>query len=311
MNIKRIISGISLSFIFLAAMFFVAQGAYSLSQGKNIFLGSVSGSEQISKPAVINETPKLPVPFRNWDIPELNLTAESGIAVESSLTNTDKILFNKNSFMRLPIASLSKLMTAVVSLENYTLSKNIVVSQEAVLQDGEQGALELGKDMSVNDLLYIMLIESSNKAAYALSEGMDHYDFMRLMNEKARELGMDNTFFAEPTGLSAENVSTAEDLVKLAKYILKNYPEIAKISGMKEYDLPNYGMLTNTDELLGEVPGIVVGKTGFTLEAKGCLFLVLKNSKDNDYMIYVILGADDRFAEMKKMIDWAGVAYKW
>ncbi|MDP3882832.1 MAG: serine hydrolase [Candidatus Staskawiczbacteria bacterium] len=311
MNIQRVISGICLSLIFVSAMFFVVQGAWSFSQGKTFFLGSVSGSNAVEGPVVVDEIPNPPVPFRNWEVPELSLDAEASIAVASSLLENDKILLNKNSYQKLPIASLSKLMTAVVSLQSYTLSKKISVSEEAVLQDGEQGALELGKEMSVDDLLYIMLIASSNKAAYVLSEGMDHYDFVRLMNEKARELGMDDTTFVEPTGLSEENVSTADDLVKLAKYILKNYPEIAKISGMKEYDLPNYGILTNTDELLGEVPEIIIGKTGFTLEAKGCLLLVLKNTKDNDYLIYVILGADDKFAEMKKMIDWVNTAYKW
>jgi len=144
-----------------------------------------------------------------------------------------------------------------------------------------------------------------------LSEGMENQNFVRLMNEKARDIGMNGTAYTEPTGLSEKNVSTADDLVKLAKYILANHPEIAQISRIKEYDLNNYGLLKNTDELLGEVPGIVVSKTGFTLEAKGCLFLVINNYEENDYLISVILGADDKFSEMKKMIDWVNKAYKW
>jgi D-alanyl-D-alanine carboxypeptidase (penicillin-binding protein 5/6) len=311
MRVFKIIKGISLALVFLAIFFLGLQKVWEVSNNGNFFLSSVSGSGQISQGALIKNIARPPAPYRNWDMPELRLGAEAGAVVETALSGNDKTLFKKNSYVKLPIASLSKLMTAVVALENYTLSKNIEVSEEAVLQDGEQGALELGREMSVNDLLYIMLIESSNKAAYTLSEGMDHYDFVRLMNEKARDLGMDNTLFVEPTGLSFENVSTADDLIKLAKYILVKYPQIAEISEMKEYDLPNYGILNNTDELLGEVPGIVVSKTGFTVEAKGCLFLVLDNYKNNDYIIYIILGADDRFAEMKNMIDWANSAYQW
>lgn len=309
MKIGKILGGVVLSLVFLAVFGFAMQGVWSLTQNSSLFLGSVL--ENVEKAADEEKQPEPPVPYRDWGVAELDLVAESGVVVEAQLFRDDKILYKKNSYTILPIASLTKLMTAVISLEKYDLSKEIIVSQDAVDQDGELGVLELGKTMSVNDLLYIMLIESSNHAAYALSEGMENADFVRFMNEKAREIDMAGTMYVEPTGLASENVSTADDLVKLAKYILASHPEIAQISRMKEYDLPNYGLLTNTDELLGEVPDIVVSKTGFTLEAKGCLFLVLNNSVENDYLIYVVMGADDRFAEMKKMIDWVKQAYKW
>lgn len=312
MNIKKAIQGVSLSLVFLSVIFLALQKTWEVGRDNSLFfLGNVSGSELVVQPVEINTAPKAPAPYRNWDVSELNLGAESGLAVESSLTGTNKILFNKNSYMKIPIASLTKLMTAIVSLENYTLSENIKISQDAVAQDGEQGVLELDREILVNDLLYIMLIESSNHAAYALSEGMDKYDFVRLMNEKARELKMERTFFVEPTGLSPENVSTAGDLSKLAEYILGNHSEISEISRIKEYDLPNYGKLTNTDQLLGEIPDIIIGKTGFTLEARGTLLLLIGNPKNKNYLIYVILGAEDRFEEMKKMIDWVNTAYTW
>jgi len=311
MKIGKAIGGFVLSLVFLFVVIFVLQGAWSLTQNTGLFLGSISGGVEAEQDAKPEKNSEPPVPYRDWNVAELNLNAESGMVVEHATSGPNKIIFKKNSYTILPIASLTKLMTAVVALQNYDLSKEIIVSQKSVDQEGELGVLDLNKAMSVNDLLYIMLIESSNHAAYTLSEGMGDQDFVRLMNEKSRELGMEGTVYVEPTGLSAENVSSADDLVKLAEYILENYPEIAEISRIKEYDLPNYGLLVNTDELLGEVPGIIVSKTGFTLEAKGCLFLVMDNSVNNDYLIYIILGADNRFFEMKKMIEWVRLAYKW
>lgn len=313
MNPRKAIQGIFLSLIFLSVIFFTLQKIWEAGRDNNFFFAGISESvrESDSKALVLEENYNPFLPQRNWNIPELVLQAQSGIAIESSPDETDKVLFNKNSYLALPIASLTKLMTAVISLENYNLSKKIKISEEAISQVGKQGAFEPDMEMTANDLLYITLIESSNQAAYALSEGMDFNDFVRLMNEKAKELDMRDTFFAEPTGLSPKNVSTARDLAKLGKYILISRPEISNISRYKEYDLPNYGKLTNTDELLGEVPEIVASKTGFTIEAKGTLLLLINNSKKDSHLIFVVLGADDRFAEMKKMIEWVNQAYVW
>jgi D-alanyl-D-alanine carboxypeptidase len=347
-NVTKAIAGVFLSLISLSVMFFVLQGAWSLSKNQNLFLGNILGGFNVIEPVLTNESLKPLVPHRNWDVQDLVLESESAITVESSFSNSDKILFQKNSYAKLPIASLTKLMTAVISVENYSPNDVILVSKNAVHQDGVQGSLELGEGMKAGDLLYIMLIESSNQAAYVLSEGLSdvplsltaksdanssiNYDsgegveaeveefkieveynqkFVSLMNKKAQELGMENTFFAEPTGLSPKNISTADDLIKLAKYILKDHREIAQISKTKEYNLPDYGLLTNTDQLLGEIEGIVGGKTGFTIEAKGCLILILKSFEKDNYLVYVILGADDKFSEMKKMIDWVNSAYQW
>src|SRR3989344_4135814 len=312
MKIKRAVKGFFLSLVFLSVIFIALQKAWDAGRNNNLFfLGSVSGSPEVIQPVETDNTPNPPAPHRNWGVPEFDLAAESGIVVESSFRGTDKFLFKKNTYLKLPVASLTKLMTAVIAFENFDLAKTIKISRDAISQEGERGILELDREITVNDLLYITLIESSNHAAYALSEGMDKYDFVRLMNEKARELNMENTFFTKPAGLSPENISTAEDLIKTAKYILKKHPKISEISRTKEYDLPNYGKLTNTDELLGEVPDIVAGKTGLLIEAKGCLLLIVNNSGKDSYLIFVVLGAEDRFGEMRKMIEWVNTAYSW
>ena len=198
-------------------------------------------------------------------------------------------------------------MTAVVVLDNYNLLNNITVDQAADSQEAMKLDVFLGDNLKVESLLDIMLIESSNKSAYALSEAMGEPAFVNLMNKKAGDIGLKNTFFADPTGLSDQNVSTANDLSKLAEYILKNYPKIVEISGTKKLFVPDFGTVENTDELLGEVPEAICSKTGFTPEAKGCLLLVLNNPKNSDYLINIILGADDRFSEMKKLINWSSI----
>ena len=296
MNLKRAIGGPILSFIFLVSivyMIFVVQTVMKdYLPNQSMFLGSIS---EPSQNIASDETPK----------PEV--TAVSAISVESDLKGTNKIIFDKNVDAKLPIASLTKLMTAIIVLDNYNLSDTITVDKIADSQDAMKQDIKLGDNMPVKSFLEIMLVGSSNKSAYALAELIGEQKFVGLMNKKAKEFGLENTFFVDPTGLNSGNVSTAKDLSKLAEYILKNYPKIAEITKNKEFFVPNFGYVLNTDQLLGEIPEVVCSKTGFTTAAKGCLLLVMNNQKNNDYLINVVLGADDRFLEMKKIINWSSV----
>lgn len=296
MNFNRAISGFLLSFVFLFIFVYLISGA-------QLFLGSVSNS--VSSMAEQNIVAESEAGNTVPPAPEIN--AESAISVESNLSDVNKIIFEKNSNIKLPIASLTKLMTAIIVLDNYDLSKNITVDKLADSQVPMKQDVKFGDAMPVESFLEIMLIKSSNKSAYALSELIGAQKFVALMNQKAKDLGLVNTFFTDPTGLSPQNISTANDLAKLAEYIFKNYPKIADISRAKELDVPGFGKIENTDQLLAEVPEIVCSKTGFTTEAKGCLLLVMNNPKNNDFIINIILGADDRFLEMKKLIDWQNI----
>lgn len=287
MNLRRAVTGFLLSVAFL--IFFM----YATSSAQMFFqTAGISAIADVTAP----ET----APENKIEIPEIN--AESAISVESNLLGARKIIFEKNSGTRLPIASLTKLMSAIVVLDNYDLSKNITVDKFADAQAPMKQDVKLGDIMPAESFLKIMLVGSSNKSAFALAEQIGEQKFVALMNQKAKDFGMASTFFSDPTGLSSNNVSTANDLAKLAEYILKNYPKIADISKVEELDVPGFGKITNTDQLLAEVPEAVCSKTGFTTEAKGCLLLVINNQKNNDYSINVILGADDRFSEMKKLI---------
>lgn len=316
MNLRRAIGGPLLSFVFLAFFAYAIFGVkwiYDNSlpvQNGAEFLGSISdGYENVVSADVTDTSQNTP-----QSTVELKINAESAISVESNLKDINKVIFEKNSNVQLPIASLTKLMTAVVVLDNYNLSDTAVVDEIADSQDPMKQDVKLGDILPVESFLDIMLVGSSNKSAYALAELVGEQKFVILMNQKAKDIGLKNTVFVDPTGLSSGDVSTASDLAKLAEYILKTYPKIASISKVKEFYVPKFGNITNTDQLLGEVPDVICSKTGFTIEAKGCLLLVIRaegqSLQNSKYLINVVLGADDRFAEMKNLVNWSSAICK-
>ncbi|MEK7124645.1 MAG: serine hydrolase [Patescibacteria group bacterium] len=232
--------------------------------------------------------------------------AKSALSVEFNKSG-ENILFAKNQNIKLPIASLAKLMTALVVLENYDLSWQAEISPQTMEQEGVQGVLKEGEVLSVENLLYIMLIESSNRAAFALSEILGTDKFTGLMNLKAEEIGLESTDFKDATGLNADSYSTAGDIYKLSRYLFENYPLFSKIISLEEYELylPSgafHHKLENTNKLLKEFKNIIGGKTGFTLRAKGCFMAIQENKERGTHSIHVILGSDNREGEMRKLI---------
>ncbi|MDI6591424.1 MAG: serine hydrolase [Patescibacteria group bacterium] len=255
-------------------------------------------------------------PIRDWRTKDLEIEAKSAISVLITKEGEEKILFEKESSKILPIASLTKLMTANIVLKYYDLSKEIKISQEAVEQEEDFGKLKAGKIFSIKYLLYPLLMESSNDAAYALAEVIGQEAFVDLMNLEAKSLGLKNTHFFNSTGLDPKNLanplncSTAEDLVKLAKYLLEEQPLIWEILSTPKFTL--YGPeLINNNKLLGEISGIVGGKTGYTEKALHCFLLVIEAPKNQGEIINIVLGAENHFKEMKKIINWINQAYRW
>ena len=256
------------------------------------------------------------LPARNWQIEDLKIEAEAAISVETNLSTQEKVLFRKDETKILPIASLSKLMTALVVLDNYNLQYQTIITEADVLQEGDQGDLKVGQLLSIKNLLYIMLIESSNDAAYCLSGIMGQDNFIALMNSESKTLGLSNTYFVDSSGLNSGSYSTAKDLVVLTKHLLNKYPLIWEIIKFKEYDLyldngEFHHRLISTNKLLGEIPEVVGGKTGWTKEAQGTFLVLQKSPKKDNYLINVVLGSFDRLEEMKKIINWINIAYQW
>jgi D-alanyl-D-alanine carboxypeptidase len=257
-------------------------------------------------------------PLRNWQIEELKIEPKSAISVLIDNEGKEKVLFQKNSTETLPIASLTKLMTADIVLENYNLSQEIQVDKKSATQEGETGKLKIGKKYSVKSLLYPLLIESSNGAAFLLAnnyQGMSEEKFVELMNLKASELGLKNTKFVNSSGLDPDdpegpiNYSTVQDLFLLTKHLLEK-PLIWEILSISEIELEGEKFY-NRNKLLGKLDGVIGGKTGYTEMAEGCMILVLEAPKERGIIINVILGSKDRFNEMEKLINWLKLAYKW
>lgn len=273
----------------------------------------------ISQPYLENFKSPNFFPIRNWDVKIENVDAASTLVLEPV---TQKAIQHKNIFDVRPIASLTKLMTAFVVIEDMNLASEVVVSENAVASYGDQGNLASSEVLRVEDLLHVLLIESSNDAAIALEEYYNAFrtkqdkTFVAAMNQKAQELGLADTFFVEPSGLSVNNRSTAYDLARLADYVFQR-PILRQILSTQVIDIVSQDgrinhHLVNSNKLLGVLKGVLAGKTGYTEEAGESLVLFVKKSDDiDDYLIYVILGSPDRVKAARHIIDWVKRAYIW
>ena len=229
---------------------------------------------------------------------------------------SQKIIWEKKENERRPMASTTKIMTAIVVLENANLSDTVTVSKKAGGTGGSRLELKAGDKITVNNLLYGLLLVSGNDAAVALAEyvGGSVEGFAQMMNKKASELGLENTHFVTPHGLDMqEHYTTAFELAKMADYAL-NIEKFAQIVNTKNITISISGRsknLTNTNELLGNLNGVNGVKTGFTNGANRCL--VTSVNRDGMNIITVVLGADtkkDRTNDSVKLIEYAYQNYE-
>lgn len=271
--------------------------------------------EFINPPYLAPENNPKFYPIRNWEVPAIELQARAAAAADLS---SDRFFYQKNINDPLPIASLTKLMTALIVLENYNLDGLIKVSKTALETEGDKGGLVLGEELLVRELLKIMLIESSNDAAVALAEKngeLGVQKFVDLMNQKALALDMRQTKFKDPAGLNGGNTSSVSDLLKLAKHLFSLWPGIAEITRTPtatvfSADGKISHQLKNTNQLLEKLPQIIAGKTGYSDEANGCL-LILAQINEKNKILTLVLGSADRFGETEQLINWLKTAYIW
>lgn len=242
------------------------------------------------------------------------IDAKAGLVYD---TRSGRFLFSKNPRVKLPIASLTKILSSIVVLENFDIKETVVIPKEVLKVDDEKQSLYFGEEITVQNLLKLMLIESSNDAAYALAWYANSRDinFVDKMNEKAQLLNMNDSHFLDPAGLNDDAYSTSEDLIKLVKYTFK-YDSIWNILTekniiVKSVDGKIEHKVESTDQLLGIIPDIFGGKTGNTDGASGCMILVVDIPGKNDKIISVVLGSQDRFGDTKKLVDWVKSAYRW
>ena len=258
------------------------------------------------------------LPTRNWAVPFKDVEAYSAIAIEMP---TKRILYGKNVYQVRPIASITKLVTAVVAFENIDPDTIVTISQDAIETEGAAGGLVGGEKLTAEELAYALLLESSNDAAIALAE---HYndnreegapDFVELMNIKVQNWGINDTSFEEPTGLSANNTSSANSIGKILYEATQN-KDIAYIMRQTSHatealnkDMAHYWINLNT--LLGAYPEIIGGKTGFTDEAGPSMAIIATTPNSDRYVVIAVLNAIDRVAETRELYNWVKEAYIW
>ena len=275
---------------------------------------------QDSQAFILPPNPISYLPVLDTAMKEVILDAKSAILYD---VRSDRNLFEKNIKERLPIASLTKVMNAVVVWEKFSPNEIVTVQPSAIKVDGQRQDLYVGETLSVHDLMQMIFIESSNDAAYALRDyaASQSFDLVAEMNAKALALGMSNTNFVDPAGLDDAGYSTVSDLVKGVVYALR-YDAIWSFSRKATATIVSTdGKITHeiksTDQLLGVLADIVGGKTGYTDSALGCMILIVDAparigaSNQNDRIIAIILGSHDRFGDMKNLVSWAKQAYRW
>ena len=207
------------------------------------------------------------------------------------------VLYGKNEKNKVKMASTTKIMTAIVVIENCPLDRTVEVSKKAAGTGGSRLGLKTNDKITTRDLLYGLLLCSGNDAAVCLAETVSGSipEFSNLMNTKAQELGLSNTHFESPHGLdSDQHYTTAYELALLSDYALNN-PTFLTIVGTKNYTVTINGYpkaLSNTNELLGNLNGVYGIKTGFTNGANRCLVTACK--RGNMDLICVVLGADTK-----------------
>lgn len=245
---------------------------------------------------------------KKTDVEKPDFTAR---AILSYDLTSDQILYEKRSKDKLPMASLTKIMTAVVIIENEDLDELVTVSKRAAEIGENSMMLKEGEKFNRKELLFGLILPSGNDAAEVLAEtsSVGRENFVYLMNKKAENLGLTDTYFTNPSGLEGDGnqYSTAHDLLVITRYAM-NIPVFADIVSTVEKELPTnnnhgYYKLINDTNLLTTYPGVKGVKTGFTYEAGMCLISYLEH--DGKKIIAVILNSENRRQEMKDLLDYS------
>jgi len=268
------------------------------------------------------------VPQRKKGFYETKVFAGSAVVID---VDSGTILHYDRGRDQTPIASLTKIMTAVVVMEKVKdLDEAVTIDSEALSADGTKVGcptsvlctaerLHSNEKITVKDLLTAMLLDSANDAAVALGKHVagSQKAFGDLMNEKAKELNLDDSHFCNPSGLDEDNCySSAYDLARITAYSMR-YDTIWKTMKTQETSVRSCDgkyehMLKNTDILLGEIPNCLGGKTGFTYNAGKSLMLAAADPATGKHKIVaVIINDNQRWEDMRNLLNWTFENYEW
>lgn len=230
--------------------------------------------------------------------------------------STNKSMYSYQSSKRLPMASLTKIMTAIVALENKRHDDRYVVRAENLVGEDSMGVLP-GEIFSLEELLYGLMLPSGNDAAEVIASNYvgGRKAFIDAMNDKVKAMGLDDTHFSNPSGLQGDGqqYTTALDLLVITKYALDNFPVFRKIVSTYEHTLPATGThqsytLYNETNLLTTYPGVKGVKTGYTPEAGMCLITLLEYKGHS--IVGILLNSENRREEMKHFLDFSLLSLK-
>lgn len=240
-----------------------------------------------------------------------SVSARAAILIDAE---TGTLMYEKNANERLPMASTTKIMTALVALENACLSDIVTVPKEAVGVEGSSVCIEPGETLTVEELLYAMMLESANDAAAALAihVGGSIDGFADMMNERANSIGLCDTSFANPHGLdAAEHYTSAHDLALIAAEAMKN-EDFSRIVSTYRQRIPHgefgYRYLMNHNKLLKLYDGALGIKTGFTKKSGRCLVSAAR--RDGMTLIAVTLNAPDDWSDHTRLFDYGFENYE-
>lgn len=334
-------------FIFTFALvvaYFVAFDKWSsfTAEGKNILGFLRPGNERFEEP--IQESKIEPIVTESRELatgylpefkelsPRLNIvSAHASVIMDAE---SGKILYAHNADQKRQVASLTKLFTATLVMERIkNLDELVTVDEEAVYSAGTRVGcprsgfcngvrLKPGEQLAARELLKAALMNSANDAAIALGKhmGKTQDGFAKIMNDRAKELGLQNTNFCTPSGLEpdgreTECYSSAADMAKIASHALR-YPEIWEIMRIEKTFISSHdGIYTheifNTDQLLGQFPNLIGTKTGFTPLAGYSLLAVATDSSKNHKVVAVVLDDQSRWQSIRSMFDWSFQAFDW
>lgn len=290
--------------------------AIALAFGMPRSLETPSADAEMSEVVQASMTPEVPTWTERETPPAKNMPKRPRLRCAASIVVdnlTGEILYSRDADERRPIASLTKLLTAMVFLETGTdMMTTATVTRDDAYQSSKSH-LRVGETLTLHDFLYAALVSSDNRAARVLarSAGVPRDSFIVLMNVKARELGMDSTYVIEPTGLSECNISTAHDCAILLNLALQNHL-IRKVSTTSELTVAPLNKrrthrLVNTNRLLRYGYSFLGSKTGYISEAGWCI-AARGISNDGHDVTVVILGAptnSKRFQSLRNALLWA------
>lgn len=302
--------------VFLVITYFIASKTVLSDQKIPSSLSFFSfGRNSYQTPSVKAEEEPTP-PWSPKEEKTSSTEASPVIGAKSALVmdmTAEKYVYEKSPKMKLPIASLTKIMTAVVALESKPLDDLFKVSSTAASMEPDSMGLYPGEKLTLKQLLYGLLLVSGNDAAVTIAEGVSgsSEDFVKLMNQKAKALGMKDTIYVNPSGLQGEGnfYSTSYDLLLLTHYALQN-PTFRQIDATLQYRIPEVftkeenhkNFWLSNSSPLADYPGYIGGKPGYTPEAGKCLITLIE--KNRHEILVIVLGSEDRKGDTIALLEY-------